>query len=60
MNKPMGLATPTDVEDRMGLKPNTAKGMLKRLYDMDLLERPYRGCYRLADEGRKIMKEVGA
>ena len=58
MKKPMGLATPIDVEFRMGLKPKTAKVMLKRLLDMDLLERPYRGCYRLAEEGRKIMKEA--
>ena len=33
--------------------------MLKRLFDMGLLERPYRGCYRLTEESRKIMKEVG-
>jgi len=58
MKQPMGFATPTDVEVSMGLKPKTAKVMLKRLLDMDLLERPYRGCYRLADEGRKIMKEA--
>ena len=58
IKKPMGLATPTDVEDRMRLKPKTAKVMLKRLLDMALLERPYRGCYRLADKGRKIIKEA--
>ena len=58
IKKPIGLATPTDVEDKMGLKPKTAKVMLKRLHDMDLLERPYRGCYRLSEEGRNIMKEV--
>jgi len=46
------------VEAVMGLRPKLAKAMLKRLLDLGLLERPYRGCYRLADEGRKIMKEV--
>lgn len=58
MKQPIGFATPTEVEVRMGLRPKVAKVMLKRLLDMSLLERPYRGCYRLADEGRKIMKEV--
>lgn len=58
MKQPMSFATPTEVEVRMGLKPKMAKVMLKRLLDMGLLERPYKGCYRLADEGRKIMKEV--
>jgi len=56
--QPIGFATPADVEDRMGLKPRVAKVMLKRLLDMGLLERPYRGCYRLTDEGRRIMKEA--
>ena len=54
----IGFATPSEVEDRMGLKPKVAKVMLKRLLDMGLLERPYRGCYRLTDEGRRIMKEA--
>ena len=58
MKQPVGFATPTEVEVRMGLKPKVAKVMLKRLLDMGLLERPYRGCYRLADKGRKIMKEA--
>ena len=58
MKQPMGFATPPSVEAEMGLKSKAAKGMLKRLLDMGLLERPYRGCYRLADEGRKIMKEA--
>ena len=58
MKQPMGFATPADVEGRMGLRPKTAKVMLKRLFDLGLLDRPYRGCYRLADEGRKIMKEA--
>ena len=40
------------------MRPRMAKVMLKRLLDMSLLERPYRGCYRLADEGRRIMKEA--
>ena len=57
-NDPMGLAIPIDVEDKMGLKPKLAKVMMKRLLDMGLLERPYRGCYRLADKGRSIMKEA--
>ena len=55
---PLGLTTPTVVEAVMGLGPQVAKVMLKRLLDMGLLERPYRGCYRLADEGRKILKEA--
>jgi len=58
MKQPIGFATPTGVEAVMGLRPKSAKVMLKRLLDMGLLERPYRGCYRLADEGRKIMKEA--
>lgn len=58
MKQPMSFATPRSVEAEMGLRPKMAKVMLKRLLDMGLLERPYRGCYRLADEGRKIMKEV--
>ena len=56
--QPFGLTTPIEVETKMGLKPRMAKAMLKRLLDMDLLERPYRGCYRLADEGRKILREA--
>ena len=55
---PMGLAIPIDVEATMGLKPKLAKVMMKRLLDMGLLERPYRGCYRLTAEGRRIMKEA--
>ena len=58
MKQPVGFATPTEVEVRMGLRPKVAKVMLKRLLDMGLLERPYRGCYRLADKGRKILKEA--
>ena len=58
MKQPIGFATPTEVEAEMGLRPKVAKVMMKRLLDMDLLERPYRGCYRLAEEGRKIMKEA--
>ena len=58
MKQPMGFATPTEVEAEMGLRPRVAKVMLKRLLDMGLLERPYRGCYRLTDEGRKILKEA--
>jgi len=58
MKQPIGFATPTEVETVMGLKPRMAKQMMKRLLDMGLLERPYRGCYRLADEGRKILKEA--
>ncbi len=58
MKRPIGFATPPDVEVIMGLKPKTAKVMLKRLLDMGLLERPYRGCYRLAEKGRKILKET--
>ena len=54
----MGFATPTEVEDRMVLRPKLAKVMQKRLLDMGLLEHPYRECYRLADKGRKIMKEA--
>ena len=54
--QPIGFATPAEVEVRMGLKPKVAKVMLKRLLDMGLLERPYRGCYRLTGEGRKILK----
>ena len=56
MKQPVGFATPTEVEVRMGLRPKVAKVMLKRLLDMGMLERPYRGCYRLTDEGRKILK----
>jgi len=56
--QPIGFATPTEVEAKMGLKPKVAKVMLKRLLDMGWLERPYRGCYRLTDEGRRIMKEA--
>ena len=56
MKWPVGFATPTEVEGRMGLKPKVAKVMLKRLLDMGWLERPYRGCYRLTGEGRKILK----
>ena len=56
MKQPVGFATPTEVEVRIGLRPKVAKVMLKRLLDMGLLERPYRGCYRLTDEGRKILK----
>jgi len=56
MKQPVGFATPTEVEVRMGLRPKVAKVMLKRLLDMGLLERPYRGCYRLTGEGRKILK----
>ena len=58
MKQPVGFATPTEVEVRMGLKPTVAKVMMKRLLDMGLLERPYRGCYRLTGEGRKILKEA--
>jgi len=58
MKQPMSFATPPGVEAMMGLRPKVAKVMLKRLLDMGLLERPYRGCYRLADEGRRIMKEA--
>lgn len=58
MSQPIGFATPAEVEAEMGLRPKAAKVMLKRLLDMGLLERPYRGCYRLTDEGRKIMKEA--
>ena len=58
MKQPVGFATPTAVEVRMGLRPKVAKVMMKRLLDMGLLERPYRGCYRLTDEGRWIMKEI--
>ena len=58
MKQTVGFATPAEVEVRMGLKPKAAKGMMKRLFDLGLLERPYRGCYRLAEEGRKIMKET--
>ncbi len=54
----MGLVVPMDVEAEMGLNPKLAKVMMKRLRDMGWLERPYRGCYRLADKGRKIMKEA--
>ena len=42
----------------MGLRPKMAKVMLKRLLDMGLLERPYRGCYRLTAEGRKKRREA--
>ena len=56
--KPMTFATPTEVEAVMGLRPKVAKVMMKRLRDMGLLERPYWGCYRLSDEGRKILKEA--
>ena len=55
---PMGMAIPMDVEAELGLKPKVAKVMMKRLLDMGWLERPYRGCYRLTDKGRKIMKEA--
>ena len=58
MKQTIGFATPTAVEGKMELKPKAARGMLKRLFDLGLLERPYRGCYRLAEEGRKIMNEV--
>jgi Mn-dependent DtxR family transcriptional regulator len=58
MKQPIGFATPTEIEAEMGLRPRVAKVMLKRLLDMSLLERPYRGCYRLTDEGRKILKEA--
>jgi len=54
--QPIGFATPAEVEVRMGLRPKVAKVMLKRLLDVGLLERPYRGRYRLADAGGKIMK----
>jgi Mn-dependent DtxR family transcriptional regulator len=47
-----------DYSTAMGLRPKVAKVMLKRLLDMGLLERPYRGCYRLTDEGKKILKEA--
>ena len=56
MKQPVGFATPAEVDGGMGLRPKTAKVMMKRLLDMGLLERPYRGCYRLTDEGRKILK----
>lgn len=58
LKQPVVFATPTEVEGRMGLRPKLAKAMMKRLLDMGWLERPYRGCYRLADKGRKIMKEA--
>jgi TATA-box binding protein (TBP) (component of TFIID and TFIIIB) len=56
--KDIGFATPADVEDKMGLKPKWAKVMMKRLFDMGLLERPYRGCYCLTEEGKKVLKEA--
>ena len=58
MKQSIGFATPAEVEAKMELKPRVAKVMLKRLLDMGLLERPYRGCYRLTDEGRRIMREA--
>jgi Mn-dependent DtxR family transcriptional regulator len=42
-----------DYSAAMGLRPKVAKVMLRRL-----LEHPYRGCYRLTDEGKKILKEA--
>ena len=54
----LGFATPAEVEARIGLRPKLAKVLLKRLFDMGWLERPYRGCYRLADKGKKILKEA--
>ena len=58
MKQPIGFATPAEVETAMGLRPRVAKVMLKRLLDTGLLERPYRGCYRLTAEGRKIRREA--
>ncbi|GAI86769.1 unnamed protein product, partial [marine sediment metagenome] len=58
MKQSIGFATPTSVEAEMGLKSKAAKVMMKRLLDMGLLERPYRGCYRLAAEGKKIIKRL--
>ena len=54
---PMGLAIPMDIEEKMGLEPEVAQVMMKRLRYMGLLESPHRGCYRLADDGRKMMRE---
>lgn len=58
MKQTVVFATPTEVEAKMGLRPKLTKVMMKRLLDMGWLERPYRGCYRLAAEGRRIMKEA--
>lgn len=55
---PMGLAIPMDVEEKMGLEPKVAQRMMTRLRYMGLLERPYRGCYRLAYKGRKMIREA--
>jgi len=46
-------------QGKVHLVGDKEENMLKRLFDMGLLERPYRGCYRLTEESRKIMKEVG-
>jgi len=56
---PMGLTIPMDIEDKMGLEPKVAQVMMNRLQVMGLLESPYRGCYRLTGNGRKMIREAG-
>jgi len=41
------------------IKPITVRMTIKRLAQDGYLENPLRGCWRLTEKGRKLLKEVG-
>ena len=56
---PLGCASPAEVAEKSGLgSAERVRYIMRELLKIGWIERPYRGCYRLTDEGRKVLREA--
>ena len=55
-----GYASPTEVSDTMKRAAKPVRKMMLELKEIGWLENPYRGCYRLTDEGQKTLEKARA
>lgn len=53
-----GFASPAEICRKLKRDPRRVSKMILKLRDIGWLERPYHACYRLTDEGTKILREA--
>jgi len=57
---PVRLVTPTQLTEALGKNPANVRMLLVRLLRAGLVERPWRGGYRLSEEGRRLLEEAAS
>ena len=61
IDAPLKCASPKEVAEEAGLPTgDRARYIMRELVKIGWLERPYIACYKLTNEGRKVLREAVA